>query len=185
MDITGSGCTNTACPPAAKAPTLLRPATAHCPLSSAPALLKLLLLLLLCYQVGHASPQVIVLTSMSGWGVNGSLVTLLPDTPLPQLEPSAPNSHGLSSGAVAGIVVGSIAGAALLLGGAALLLRSWRRCGGWEGFIGGEGVGFTGLGLGWEGFSGAEGIGLRGADGVAWYWLHISACLYPKSLPVT
>ena len=47
-----------------------------------------------CYcplsQVAHASPQLIMLTSMSGWGVIGSLVTLQPDTPLPQLEAPPP-----------------------------------------------------------------------------------------------
>ena len=77
-------------------------------------------------QVRLASPQLIVLDSMVGWGVNGSLVTLLPDQPLPALPPPAPlssSSQGLSAGAIAGIVVGSIVGTALLVGGALLLLR--------------------------------------------------------------
>ena len=67
---------------------------------------------------------------MSGWGVNGSLVTLLPDTPLPPLPPPSAasnggSSSGLSAGAVAGIVAGSCVGAALLAGGVVglLLLR--------------------------------------------------------------
>ena len=79
-------------------------------------------------QVQTASPQLIVLGTMSGWGVSGNLVTLLPDQPLP-LPPPSPSSvppsssqEGLSSGAVAGIVVGSVAGAALLVGAVALLL---------------------------------------------------------------
>ena len=78
-------------------------------------------------QVRQASPQLIVLDSLVGWGVNGSLVTLLPDQPLPALPPPAPppsSNQGLSSGAIAGIVVGCVAGAALLVGGALLLL--WR-----------------------------------------------------------
>ena len=71
-----------------------------------------------------------MLDSFSGWGVNGSLVTLLPDMPLPQQAPP-PNLHqaassstasALSAGAVAGIVVGSVFGAALLVGAAMLLL---------------------------------------------------------------
>ena len=77
----------------------------------------------------QASPQLILLDYMSGWGVNGSLVTLLPDQPLPLLSPSSfpsmvvSSSQGqsLSTGAMAGIVVGSIAGAAILTGAAALL----------------------------------------------------------------
>ena len=72
---------------------------------------------------------------MLGWGVNGSLVTLLPDTPLPLLEdpphpsPSTSGSNGLSSGAVAGIVVGSVVGAALLLLVVAAVLLKRKRCG--------------------------------------------------------
>ena len=70
---------------------------------------------------------------MSGWGVNGSLVTLLPDQ-LVQLAspPPAPasassgSSSGLLAGAVAGIVVGSCVGAALLVWVGVLLLRT--RC---------------------------------------------------------
>ena len=82
----------------------------------------------LTHQVRQASPQLIMLDYMSGWGVNGSLVTLLPIQPLPLLTPSpcpsmaASSSHGLSTGAMAGLVVGSIAGAAILTGAAALLL---------------------------------------------------------------
>ena len=79
---------------------------------------------------------------MLGWGVNGSLVTLLPDTPLPLLEdpphpsPSASSSSGLFSGAVVGIVVGSIVGAALfMLVVATVLLK--RRCGGSSCGVGG------------------------------------------------
>ena len=94
-----------------------------------------------------------MLDSMSAWGVSGSLMTLMPDQPLPQLEapPALPSPPGpspdyhpssgpsLTPGAVAGIVVGSIAGAALLLGGVVLLLLR-KRCGGWEGGReGGEG----------------------------------------------
>ena len=83
----------------------------------------------LTHQVQRASPQLIMLDYMSGWGVNGSLVTLLPDTPLPLLTPSpfpsmeasSSQGQGLSTEAMAGIVVGSIAGAAILTGAAALL----------------------------------------------------------------
>ena len=78
------------------------------------------------HQVLQASPQLIVLANMSGWGVNGSLVTLLPNQPLPPTLPSPPassSSPGLSYGAVAGIVVGSCAGAALLLLTGGLLLH--------------------------------------------------------------
>ena len=57
--------------------------------------------------------------------MDGSLVTLLPDQPLP--SPSS-SSSGLSSGAIAGIVVGSVVGAALLVGDALLM---WMRCGWW------------------------------------------------------
>ena len=85
-----------------------------------------------------------MLDSMSAWGVSGSLMTLMPDQPLPQLEapPALPSPPGpspdyhpssgpsLTPGAVAGIVVGSIAGAALLLGGVVVLLLR-KRCGGW------------------------------------------------------
>ena len=90
---------------------------------------KLLLLLpLQTSQVQAAGPQRIVLDTMSGWGVNGSLVTLLPDTPLPApLPSSASGSTGLSAGAVAGIVVGSCVGAALLVGLGMLLLLRQRR----------------------------------------------------------
>ena len=78
------------------------------------------------HQVLQASPQIIVLANMSGWGVNGSLVTLLPNQPLPPTLPSPPassSSPGLSYGAVAGIVVGSCVGAALLLLTGGLLLH--------------------------------------------------------------
>ena len=69
--------------------------------------------------------------------MDGSLVTLLPDQPLP-LPPPAPSSpssagsSGLSTGSLAGIVVGSVAGAALLLAGLSVLLLQ-RRCGGAHG----------------------------------------------------
>ena len=71
-----------------------------------------------------------MLDSFLGWGVNGSLVTLLPDQqlPLPMSPPSPGSSSGLSTGALAGIVVGCITGAALLLAGTAVLLLNWR-CG--------------------------------------------------------
>ena len=88
-------------------------------------------------QVQAAGPQLIVLDYMSGWGVNGSFVTLRPDTPLPTPTPSPPpspsSSQGMSSGAVAGIVVGSIAGAAILAGVvAAFLLRRYVWCAAWR-----------------------------------------------------
>ena len=70
-----------------------------------------------------------MLDTMSGWGVNGSLVTLLPDQPLPLLSlppPSASSSGSLSSGAVAGIVMGSCVGTALLAGVGVLLLLCLR-----------------------------------------------------------
>ena len=75
-----------------------------------------------------------MLNSITGWGVNGSLMTLLPDQALPfptpplSSTPSPDSSPGLSCGALAGIVVGSIAGAALLVTGVAVLLIKWR-CG--------------------------------------------------------
>ena len=83
-------------------------------------------------QVTRASPQLILLDSLSGWGVNGNLVTLVPDAPMLAIQappPPAPSSSsaGLSSGDVAGIVVGSVVGAALLVGGAVLLLLLHRR----------------------------------------------------------
>ena len=91
------------------------------------------------HQVHSASPLLIVLDTLLGWGVNGSLVMLMPDMPLPQTEApplpipsylaSTSSSSGLSSGAVAGIVVGSVAGAALLVLVLAALLLRWR-CGG-------------------------------------------------------
>ena len=70
-----------------------------------------------------------MLDTMSGWGVNGSLMMLLPDQPLPlptglplPESVSSSSSTGLSSGAVAGIVVGSVVGAVALLGVLLLLL---------------------------------------------------------------
>ena len=84
-------------------------------------------------QVQAASPQLIVLDAMSVWGVNGSLVTLLPDQPLPLptgITPpgsvSSSSSTGMSSGVVAGIVVGSVVGAVALLGVLLLLLLPHR-----------------------------------------------------------
>ena len=103
-------------------------------------------------QALHASPKSLVLANLSGWGVNGTFVTLIPKQPLlyvrliprnstppakpPTLYPSISdrNSSGssLSSGAVAGVVVGCIVGAALLLLGGVLLLRCvcycWGAC---------------------------------------------------------
>ena len=87
-------------------------------------------------QARYADLLCIRLDSLSGWGVNGSMVTLLPDTPLPEatlLQPPPPllaassSSSGLSAGAVVGVVVGSVCGAALLIGGLALLLLLLRR----------------------------------------------------------
>ena len=87
-------------------------------------------------QVLNANPKVIVLANISGWGVNGSLVTVVPEQLLlyahlipsnytpPAMPPSGSSSSSLSSGAVAGVVVGCIVGAALLLLlGGLLLLR--------------------------------------------------------------
>ena len=82
-------------------------------------------------QVQSASTQQIVLDYLSGWGVNGSLVMLVPSQPLPELPvvlssspPYLPqaSTSGLSAGAVAGIVVGSVLGAATLVGTGVLLL---------------------------------------------------------------
>ena len=64
-------------------------------------------------------------------GVNGTLVTLVPDQALAHAysetpfysPPSSSSSTGLSGGAVAGLVVGCVVGAALLGVGAVLLLR--------------------------------------------------------------
>ena len=83
-------------------------------------------------QVHQASPQLIMLDSITGWGVNGSLVTLLPDQvlplPTPPLSSTPPpdSSSDLSFGALAGVVVGGITGAVLLLGGITVLLLKWR-----------------------------------------------------------
>ena len=72
-----------------------------------------------------------MLDYLSGWGVNGSLVMLVPSHPLPELPvllssspPYLPqaSTSGLSAGAVAGIVVGSVLGAAMLVGTGVLLL---------------------------------------------------------------
>ena len=67
---------------------------------------------------------------MSGWGVRGNLVTLLPDHPLPPSAPSASSSGGvdigLSPGAVTGIAVGGAVVGAVLLGLVMLLLL--QRC---------------------------------------------------------
>ena len=80
-------------------------------------------------QVHHAIPgETIVLDTLSGWGMNGSLVTLVPLKPLfatsssPTLDASS-SSSSLSSRAVASIVVGCITGATLLVGGGMLVLR--------------------------------------------------------------
>ena len=66
--------------------------------------------------------------------MSGSLVSLVPDTPVlpllaaPYPEPAPPSSStGLSSGDVAGIIVGSVVGAVLLVGAAVLLLLLQRR----------------------------------------------------------
>ena len=64
-------------------------------------------------------------------GVNGTLVTLVPDQALAHAHSATPfysppsnnSSAGMSGGAVAGLVVGCVVGAALLGGGAVLLLR--------------------------------------------------------------
>ena len=89
-----------------------------------------LLLLPPHHQVQAASPRLIVLDTIWGWGVNGSLVTLLPDQPLP---PSAPPAYSstvvdihLSPGSVAGIAVGGAVVGAVLLGLVMLLLL--QRC---------------------------------------------------------
>ena len=79
-------------------------------------------------QVQAASPQAIVLDTMSGWGVNGSLVTLLPDQPLPPTPPppTAYSSHSLPAGAVAGIVIAAVVMAGVGISVILLLLRRHR-----------------------------------------------------------
>ena len=115
-------------PPATASHRLLWPITTHYCCCPAPP------------KVRQSSTQLIVLGSFSGWGVNGTLVTLRPDTALPLPSPSrgaspsfpppSASSSGLSSGGVAGIVVGSVAGGALLLAGFTLLLLRQRYLGG-------------------------------------------------------
>ncbi len=86
------------------------------------------------------------LGAYTGWGVNASLLTLQPQTPLPDAvvqrlrQPpagasAAPSSDGstsgLSAGQLAGIVVGCVAGVVLLAGlvlAAVALSRSRSRC---------------------------------------------------------
>ena len=144
------------CQPCPLLPPTLPPATADpafCYCRPCPLLLPTLPPGTACrYQVQQASPQLIMLGYMSGWGVNGSLVTLLPDQPLPIPTPSSSpsSSSGQSLGAVAGIVVGSIVGAAMLVGAAALRLLHrfvWSQLGVHQGG-GGAGTG-EGLPLLW------------------------------------
>ncbi len=92
--------------------------------------------------------RAVQLSGYTGWGVNASQLVVRPQAAVPEAlvaacvpavpappssdgaSPSSPSSSGLSGGAIAGIVVGSVVGGALLLAAAAVLIRRRRhdRC---------------------------------------------------------